>query len=76
MNVQRSVLDASCGDRWVISASRLPWSSLSADILLIRKGLIWLLFATIAEVPPVVSGSITCPFFQLIVGLCGRCSSV
>ena len=34
-----------------------PWSwcSLSADTLPGRKGIVWLLLATVAEIPPVVS---------------------
>ncbi|KAH9956527.1 hypothetical protein BC827DRAFT_1270892 [Russula dissimulans] len=54
MNVARSELDASCGDRCGVDTSLRPGCSLSTDVLLIFKGLIWLVIATLAEVPPMV----------------------
>jgi hypothetical protein len=43
---------------------------LSADMLVVRKGLVWLSLATIAYVPPVVSdANLMYPSLQLIMNL-------
>jgi hypothetical protein len=38
-----------------VSALLASRGSLSADTLPVRKGIVWLFIATIAEIPPVVS---------------------
>jgi len=55
MNVVRLEWDASYGDRCSVDTFPCPRNSLSTDMTIIYEGLIWLLIATLAEVPTTVS---------------------